>query len=120
MAPTLVRQYIQKLTVETEQLRAYSIIHQHDAENLRSILKKRKTCTIGKRVALKGHFLVSTQELCDIVKEAEKGTKERASKRRKTKAKKKVKESKTEEDIEEETEDDSESEIGDCIIVDVE
>jgi uncharacterized protein (DUF2267 family) len=117
---TPVRQYIRKLALGTEQLRARSIVYQHDATNLRSILQKRKIRTNGKRIALKGHFLVSTQELCNAVVVAEKATKERASKKRKTKGKKKAEESKTEEDIEEETGDNSESEIEDYIIVDVE
>jgi hypothetical protein len=50
----------------------------------------------GKGVVLKGHFHISTQELCDAVVEAE-----------------------SDRDIEEEAEDESESDIGDCIIVDV-
>ena len=69
---TPVRQYIQKLTVGTEQLRARSIIYQHDANNLRSIIKQRTTRTKGKRVVLKGHFHISTQELYDAVVAAEK------------------------------------------------
>jgi hypothetical protein len=121
--PTLttpVRQYFRKLTTGTEQLRAQSIVHQHDANNLRSIIKKRTTRTKGKRVVLKGHFHVSTQALCDAVVEAEKSRKRRAGKKVKTKGKAISYNAESEEDIEEEAEDQSESEIGDCIIVDVE
>jgi hypothetical protein len=117
---TPVRQYIRKLALGTEKLRAQTIVHQHDAINLRSILQKRKTRTNGKRVALKGHFLVSTQDLCDAVVAAEKATKEQASKKRKTKGKKKPEELEIEEDIEEEARDNSENETGSCIIVDIE
>ena len=116
---TPVRQYIQKLTVGTEQLRARSIIHQHDANNLRSIIKQRTTRTKGKRVVLKGHFHISTQELCDAVVAAEKATKKQPKKKRKTKDKVRSYEAESEEEVEEEGQDDSESEIGDYIIVDV-
>ncbi|ELR06952.1 hypothetical protein GMDG_08186, partial [Pseudogymnoascus destructans 20631-21] len=71
---TPVQTYIQKLTVASEQLRARSIVHQLDANNLRSVIKRRKVRTKGKRVILKDHFHVSTQELCDAVMEAEKAT----------------------------------------------
>ena len=80
---TPVRQYIQKLIAGTEQLLAQTIVHQHGANNLRSIIKKRKTRMKGKRVVLKGHFYVFTQELLN----AEKETKRRARKRAETKGK---------------------------------
>jgi hypothetical protein len=117
---TPVRQYIQKLTVGTEQLRARSILHQHDANNLRSIIKQRTTRTKGKRVVLKGQFHISTQELYDAVVAAEKATKKQKEKKRKTKAKVRSYEVWNNEKAEEEGQDESESEIGDCIIVDVE
>jgi hypothetical protein len=84
---TPVRQYIKKLTARTKQLQAQSIVYQHDANNLRSIIKKRTTRTKGKRVVLKGHFHISTQELCDVVVEAEKATKKQGGKKGKTKGK---------------------------------
>jgi hypothetical protein len=59
---TPVRRYIQKLTNGTEKLRAQTTIHQQDANNLRAIIKKRTTRKKGKRVILKGHFDISTQE----------------------------------------------------------
>jgi hypothetical protein len=70
-------------------------------------------------VVLKGHFHISTQELCDVVVEAEKDTK---SGRRKWEKKRKVisYESESEEEVEEDAMDESESEIEDCIIVNVE
>ena len=103
-----------------EQLQARSIVHQHNANNLCSIIKKRKTRKKGKRVILKGHFHISTQELCDAVVEAEKETKRKARTKGKKKAKAILYESESEEDIEEEARDKSESEIEDCIIVDIE
>jgi hypothetical protein len=115
---TPVRQYIRKLATGTEQLRARSIVHQHDANNLRSIIKKRTTRKKGKRMVLKGHFHISTQELCDAVAEAEKATKTQVRKRRKSKGNAMVYEADVDEELEEEVEDGSESENGDCIIVD--
>ncbi|KFZ23153.1 hypothetical protein V502_02368, partial [Pseudogymnoascus sp. VKM F-4520 (FW-2644)] len=116
---TPVRQYIKKLTAGTEQLQAQSIVHQYDANNLRSIIKKRTTRTKGKRVVLKGHFHISTQELCNAVVEAEKATKKPVGKKGKTKGKGVSYETESEADVEEEGQDESESDIGDCIIVDV-
>jgi hypothetical protein len=117
---TPVRRYIRKLTAGAEQLQARSIVHQHDANNLRSIIKKRTNRTKGKRVVLKGQFHVSTQELCDAVAAAEKDTKTRARKRRKKKGKGISYETESEGDIEEGTQDEFESDTEDCIIVDVE
>jgi hypothetical protein len=116
---TPIRQYIRKLTTGAEQLQARSIVHQHDANNLRSIIKKRTDRTKGKRVVLKGQFHVSTQELCDAVAAAEKDTKTRARKKSKKKGKGISYDTESEEDIEEGTQDELESNIGDCIIVDI-
>ncbi|APA08388.1 hypothetical protein sscle_03g031580 [Sclerotinia sclerotiorum 1980 UF-70] len=115
---TPVRQYIRKLTIGSEQLRAQSIVHQHDANNLRAIMKKRTIHKKGKRLVLKGHFHISMQELCDVVMEAEKATKVQIMKKGKGKGKVIEYKTETEEDIGEEVEDESESDIGDCIIVD--
>ena len=71
-------------------------------------------------MVLKGHFHISTQELCDAVVEAEKVTKRQARKRAKPKAKTNLYETESEGDTEEEGQDESESEIRDCIIVDIE
>jgi hypothetical protein len=101
------------LTAGSEQLRARSIVHQHDANNLRSIIKKRTTRTKGKSVVLKGHFYIHTQELCDAVVEAEKATKKQPGKKAKGKGKAISYDAESEEDIEEEAEDQSKSEIGD-------
>ncbi|APA08975.1 hypothetical protein SS1G_02829 [Sclerotinia sclerotiorum 1980 UF-70] len=115
---TPVRQYIRKLMIGSEQLRAQSIVHQYDANNLRAIMKKCTICKKGKRLVLKGHFYISIQELYDVVIEAEKATKVQTMKKGKGKGKVIEYKTETEEDIGEEVEDESESDIGDCIIVD--
>jgi len=72
----------------TEQLRARSIIYQYDINNLKSIIKKRKTRTKGKRVVLNSHFLISTQKLYNIIIAAEKDTKKQTNKKMKKEEKK--------------------------------
>ncbi|KFZ24776.1 hypothetical protein V502_00745 [Pseudogymnoascus sp. VKM F-4520 (FW-2644)] len=116
---TPIRQYIRKLATGSEQLQARSIVHQHDANNLRSIIKKRTTCTKGKRVVLKGHFHISTQELCNAVVEAEKAAKKPVGKKGRKRSKAALYEAESEEDVEDEALDAIESEDEDCIIVDV-
>jgi hypothetical protein len=78
------------------------------------------TCTKGKRVVLKGHFYISTQELCNAVVKAEKDTKKQAKKKSKVKGKAILYETESDIDIKEEGQDEFESEIGDFVIVDVE
>ena len=116
---TLVYQYIRKLALGTKKLQVQTIVYQHNAINLWSILQKCKTCTNGKRVALKGHFLVSTQDLYDIVVAAKKATKERASKKAKRNGKKKTNKAGVEANDREEAKDESGSENRVCIIVDI-
>lgn len=118
--PTPVRQYIRKLAAGTEQLHAQSIVHKHDTNNLRSIIKKRTTCTKGKRMALKGHFHISTQKLCNAAVEAEEDTKRRVKKTMKRKSKAISYEPESEEEVEEEDQEESEGDIIDCTTVDVE
>ena len=118
MPSTPVQTYIQKLTAGSEQLRARSIVHQLDANNLRSVMKRRAVRTKGKRVILKGHFHVSTQELCDAVVEAEKATQNLSKKKRKTKDKLISLDDEIDEYIEEEAGEQSESDSGSCIVVD--
>lgn len=71
-------------------------------------------------MALKGHLHISTQELCDVVVAAEKATEMQARKKRKSKAKVRSDEVENEQEVEKDGQDDSGSEIGDCIIVDLE
>ncbi|MBN6743352.1 hypothetical protein JKG47_23415, partial [Acidithiobacillus sp. MC6.1] len=88
-----------------------SILYQHDASNLRSIIKQRATRTKGKRVVLKGYFYISTQELYNAIIAAEKATKKQKEKKKKTKAKVKLYEAKDKEEVEEEGQDKSKNKI---------
>jgi hypothetical protein len=108
------------LALGTKQLQAKSIVHQYDVNNLRLIIKKLTTRSKGKRVILKGQFLISTQELLKGVEEAELDIKTRAKKKVNTKGKAVLYKAESEEDNEEEAMDELESEAEDCIIVNVE
>lgn len=114
-----IRGYIEKLASGSERLHTQNTIHQHDARNLRSIVKKRTTRKSGKRLVLSGHFHISTQELLNGVKKAEQETKERAAKKGKMKGEDIVQDAESEDNDEKEAIDESESDIEDCIIVDV-
>ncbi|OAF59573.1 hypothetical protein VC83_04036 [Pseudogymnoascus destructans] len=108
---TPVWAYIQKLTVASEQLQT-SIVYQLDASNLRLVMKRCAVRTKGKRVILKGHFHVSTQELCDVVVEVEKATQNLSKKKRKTKDKRVSSDDEIDEYIKEEAGEQSESDSG--------
>jgi hypothetical protein len=51
----------------------------------RELLQTRKKRNTGKRVALKGKFVFSTQEVLEIAREAEKATKEKTTRKRQSK-----------------------------------
>ncbi len=70
--------------------------------------------------ATKGHFHISTQELCDAVIEAKKETKKQKQKKSKKKRKAIMYETKSNRDYKEKVEDQIETDTEDCIIVDVE
>ena len=105
--PTPVCWYIWKLTAGTEQLHIQNIVHKHNTNNLRLIIKKYTTCTKGKRVILKSYFYISTQELYNTVVEAEKDTKEKAKKKKKKKTKTILYKSESRKEVEEEDQEES-------------
>jgi hypothetical protein len=80
----------------------------------RELLQTRKKHKKGKRVALKGRFVFSTQEVLDIVKEAEEDT---AAKRSRKRPRKRSISVEIEEDEENELENVSSDSESDCIIV---
>jgi hypothetical protein len=76
---------------------------------LRLIVKERTTRTNGERVVLKGHFHISTQELCDALVEPEKDTKTKVVKIVKKKSKTISYEAASQVEVEEECQEESES-----------
>ena len=117
---TPIRQYIRKSTTRAKQLQAHTIVHQHNANNLRSIIKKHTTRKKGKRVVLKGHFHISTQELCNVVVQAEKETKKQVKGKGKKKGKAIIYKTESDKDEEEEAEDQIETNTEDYIIIYIE
>jgi hypothetical protein len=83
---TPVNRYVRKLAEETERLNTRDTIRKRETENLRAIIKTRKERKKGKRLALKGQFHISTEELRAAVVAAEKETKEQAGQRVKRRA----------------------------------
>jgi hypothetical protein len=77
---TPTKRYIHKLADETERLNTRNILQQRDADNLRSIIQKRRVQNKGKRAVLKGQFHISTEELRSQVVEAEAATATQKSK----------------------------------------
>jgi len=100
---TPITRYVQKLADETVRLNTCAVIQQRDTDNLRTIVKSRKTRSMGKRAALQGQFHISTAELHAAVEAAEEETKSKGKKGKAvtTKAKGKAKAQEIEEDIKE-------------------
>jgi hypothetical protein len=117
---TPVTRYVRKLAEETERLNTRDTIRKRETENLRAIIKTRKERKKGKRLALKGQFHISTEELRAAVVAAEKETKEQAGKKGKKKGKNILYEAESEQEIEEDIQEEIDSDIEDCIVVDVE
>ncbi|KFZ03520.1 hypothetical protein V501_09356, partial [Pseudogymnoascus sp. VKM F-4519 (FW-2642)] len=76
-----------------------------------AVMKRCATCTKGKRVILKSHFHISTQELCDAVLEAENATRKQSRKKVKAKGKHAFSGDEIQEYVEEEAEEQFESNI---------
>jgi len=98
-----------------------AIIQQREMENLRAIVKSRKTRSSGKRAALQGQFHISTAELYAAVEAAEeetkrKGKKGKATATAKAKGKGKAKAQEIEEDAEEDIEEDYYSDMDELML----
>jgi hypothetical protein len=117
---TPVTRYVRGLADETERLNTRHTICKRGTENLCAISKTRKECKRSKRLALKGIFRISTEQLRAAVVAAEKETKEQAEKRSKTKGKNILCEAESEQRIEQDIQEEIDSVIKDCIVVDVE
>ena len=85
---TPARKYVPRLADTTERLRATVSILQHENKELKEVLGARVERKSGKRLALKGVNLVTTEEIHKRLAEAEKATEEKkrkkSSKRRHT------------------------------------
>jgi hypothetical protein len=111
---TPVKRYIERSGSALERTTSENALLRKENAEYRELLRVRKERKKGKRVAIKGKFVFNTQEMLELVEEAEaEASKRKTKKKRTTKAITPEIEEEEEEDIEEDT---SESE-SDCIIV---
>lgn len=79
---TPARDYIRRLTHQTERLRARNTILQEEKTNLEQVVSARKRQASGKRGVLAGHHLVTRPELLEGIRKKELETRERRNKAR--------------------------------------
>ena len=112
--PAQVKRYAARLTQAFEATCAKNTTLRKENAQQRQTLQTRKNRTTGKRVALKGKFVFSTQEVLEVARKAEEATAEKTSRKRRRKGHTVV-------DIEEEEvtllENESSNSDSDCIVV---
>jgi hypothetical protein len=111
---TPAKRYTKRMTLALETTQSENALLRKQLADTQALLRRRKERKKGKRVALKGRFVFSTQEVLDIAKAAEAET---ANKKRKNKAGKKAKPSPNNESDDEVIEIGDEHSESDCIIV---
>ena len=74
---TPLRQHRRRLSGIAENLHASNVLLRKENSELKQVLSKRKECALGKRLILKGKFIVTTEELHRQLVEAEKSTKQK-------------------------------------------
>jgi hypothetical protein len=77
-----VKRYISPLTQASEAMCSKITTLRKENVKQRELLQTRKKRNTSKRVALKGKFVFSTQEVLEIAREAEKATKEKTTRKR--------------------------------------
>jgi hypothetical protein len=111
---TPVKQYIERSGAALERTSSENALLRRELTEARELLRVRKERKEGKRVAIKGKFVFNTQEILELIEEAEvEASKGKTKKRLTTKVITPEIEEEEEEGIEEDV---SESE-SDCIIV---
>jgi hypothetical protein len=80
-----VKRYISRLTQAFEATCSKNATLRKENAEQRELLKMRKNRTTGKRVALKGKFVFSTQEVLKIAREAEEVSAQKTSRKRRRK-----------------------------------
>jgi hypothetical protein len=111
---TPVKRYIERSGAAFERTTSENALLRKENAEYRELLRVRRERKKGKHVAIKGKFVFNTQEILEVVEEAEaEASKRKTKKKRTTNAITPEIEEEKEEDIEEDT---SESE-SDCIVV---
>ena len=112
--PSPARRYTQRMAQAYETTHAELLAARRLIAEQQQLLNRRKQRTKGKRVALKGKFVFSTEEILKIARDAEAATAARSSKKRPYKRKI----DQVDHDVEEQaSESDSSSSLSDCIVV---
>ena len=109
-----VKRYISRLTRAFEATCSKNTTFRKENAEQRELLQTRKKRKTGKRVALKGKFVFSTQEVLEIAREAEKATAEKGIRTRRRKVPTTEKMEQQEDEVIESIASDSDS---DCIVV---
>jgi hypothetical protein len=112
--PLSVKRYISRLTRAFEATCSKNATLRKENAEQRELLKIRKNRTTGKRVALKGKFVFSTQEVLKTAREAEKAIANKTSCKRRCKVSIDVENEREQENTLEHVSSDSDS---DCIVV---
>jgi hypothetical protein len=71
---TPLKRFIKRSQTELEKLRSQNTLLEHELNETRSRLSIRRERKTGKRVALKGKYVLNTQEILEEVEKAEKET----------------------------------------------
>ncbi len=111
---TPVKRYIERATSALERTQSELVLPRKETTAQRELLRKRKECKKGKRVALKGRFVFNTLEVLDVVEKAEA---EAAKKKPKKKRGKQPIAIEIEDDVDEDLEHVSSESESDCIVV---
>ena len=112
--PTPAKRYTERMTYALETTQSELAIARKELADTKALLRKRQERKKGKRIALKGRFVFSTQEVLDIARVAEAETaKKKSSQKRKTKKK----EPKPEDSVDDDSEATMTDSDSDCITV---
>jgi hypothetical protein len=77
------KRYISRAGAALERTHSENILLQRENAEARALLRVRKECKTGKRVAIKGKFVFNTQEILEVVEKAEvEAAKKKAKKKR--------------------------------------
>ena len=109
-----IRRYIKRAGEAFEKTQSENVLLRKENNEQRALLQQRKERKKGKRVALKGKFVFNTQEILEVVEQAE-----AEASTSKSKNKRRIQQNtlKIDDNIEEEQENNESESESDCIIV---
>jgi hypothetical protein len=107
------KRYISRARAALERTYSENLLLRKENAEARTLLRVRKECKTGKRVAIKGKFVFNTQEILEVVEKAEAEAAKKAKKKRTVGSRT----SEIESEVDEAPEDSSSDSDDDCIIV---